>query len=178
MANEAQSVLVAYGTRNGSTKGIADLIGNALRDEGLAVTVRPAGDVRDLDGYDAVVLGGALYMGRWHHDARRFVHRHASALAHMPVWLFSSGPLDGSADERDIPPVSQAAGAAGRLRARGHVTFGGRLADGAEGFVAKAMIRNGKGGDFRNADRIAAWGRTIAAEIRTLDAGRREDVSS
>lgn len=174
----APTVLVAYGSRNGSTEGIADLIGVALQGEGLAVAVRPAGEVRDLGGYDAVVLGGALYNGRWQHDARRFVNRHARELSRIPVWLFSSGPLDDSADDRDIQPVSQVAGAARRLRARGHVTFGGRLTDGAAGFVAKAMVRNGRGGDFRNAERIAAWARTIAAELRPLYADRREGVST
>lgn len=128
------TVLVAYGTRNGSTEGIADLIGVALQNEGLAVAVWPAGEVRDLSGYDAVVLGSALY-------------RHAHVLARIPVCLFSSGPLDDSADERDIPPVSQVDEAARRFRARGHVTFGGRLTEGAKGFVAKAMIRSGRGGD-------------------------------
>jgi menaquinone-dependent protoporphyrinogen oxidase len=34
--------------------------------------VRPAHEVAGAGGYDAVVLGGALYMGRWHADAKRF----------------------------------------------------------------------------------------------------------
>lgn len=171
------TVLVAYGSKNGSTKGIADLIGIALQHEGLAVAVRPAGEVRDLGGYDAVVLGGALYAGRWHQDARRFVRRHADVLTRTPLWLFSSGPLDDSADQRDIPPVSYVARAARRLRARGHVTFGGRLADDAKGFVAKAMVRNGRGGDFRNTERIGGWARSIAGEVRLLHTDRRQDVS-
>lgn len=170
------TVLVAYGSRNGSTEGIADLIGVALQEEGLAVAVRPAGGVHDLGDYDAVVLGGALYTGHWHQDARRFVRRHADRLMRMPVWLFSSGPLDSSTDERDVPPVSQAAAAARRLRARGHVTFGGRLGDSPRGFAARAMVRNGRGGDFRNAERIAAWARTIAADLRTVGADRRVAV--
>lgn len=106
------------------------------------------------------------------------MHRHADVLARIPVWLFSSGPLDDSADEREIPPVSQAAEAARRLRARGHVTFGGRLTDDANGFVAKTTVRNGGGGDFRNAERIAAWARAIAAELRPLFVDRTEDVTS
>ena len=65
------NVLVAYGTKNGSTAGIADLIALALHSEGLRADVRPARQVRDTTGYDAVVLGGALYAGRWHADARR-----------------------------------------------------------------------------------------------------------
>jgi menaquinone-dependent protoporphyrinogen oxidase len=162
-------VLVAYGTRNGSTAGIADMIALALHGEGLHADVRAAAKVRDVGGYDAVILGGALYGGRWHRDARRFARRHAAALRDRPVWLFSSGPLSDAADKTDIPPVPQAAKSARQLGARQHVTFGGQLTEQAKGFVARAMVRNGRGGDFRNPQRIAAWAQTIASQLRTGD---------
>lgn len=161
----AAHVLVAYGTRNGSTAGIATMIAAALRTEGMEVDVKAAAQVRDVSGYDAVVLGGALYAGRWHADARRFVRRHAKALRGRPVWLFSSGPLDHSADTADIPPVRQAAKAADTLGAREHVTFGGQLTEDAHGFIARSMVRSGKGGDFRNPQRITEWSRKIAVEF-------------
>jgi menaquinone-dependent protoporphyrinogen oxidase len=162
---EAPKVLVAYGTKHGSTAGIAALIGSALHEAGVSVDVRPAREVRSVTTYDAVVLGGALYAGRWHRDARHFARRYASALQGRPVWLFSSGPLDSSADTKEIPPVSQAAAAAARLHARAHVTFGGRLTEENGGFIATKMVRSGHGGDFRNPPRIAAWARTIAGEL-------------
>src|SRR5262245_60714321 len=102
-------VLVAYGTKNGSTAGIADMIAAELAADGVAVDVQPAAQVRSIDGYDAVVLGGALYAGRWHRDARRFARRYAAGLRTLPVWVFSSGPLDDSADTTQIPAVAQAA---------------------------------------------------------------------
>jgi menaquinone-dependent protoporphyrinogen oxidase len=159
-------ILVAYGTKNGSTAGIADMIGSALADEGVSAEVRPAGEVGSVEPYDAVILGGALYAGRWHRDARRFARRYATALQGRPVWLFSSGPLDTSADTTDIPPVAQAARALRRLGARQHITFGGRLTDQAKGFLARAMVRSGRGGDFRNPERVEAWSRSIVAELR------------
>lgn len=158
-------VLIAYGTKNGSTAGIADMIATALQAEGLSPQACPAAQVRTVEGYDAVVLGGALYAGRWHRDARRFARRFGQALQGLPVWVFSSGPLDRSADEKAIPPVPQAADAVRRLGAREHVTFGGRLDEQAQGFIAKAMVRNGHGGDFRNADRIAQWAHGIASSL-------------
>jgi menaquinone-dependent protoporphyrinogen oxidase len=147
-------VLVTYGTRYGSTAGIADIIGTVLTAEGIDAEVRPASSVRDVSGYRAVVLGGALYASHWHPDARRFVRRHAKALSGRPVWLFSSGPLDNSAEAREIPPVPQAARAAREVNARGHATFGGALNAQAKGFVAASMVRNGRGGDFRNPEHI------------------------
>jgi menaquinone-dependent protoporphyrinogen oxidase len=62
-----QLVLVAYGSKRGGTAEIAEWIGDELRDAGLMVD--PARTVRKLI-YDVVVLGGALYMGRWHRDGQ------------------------------------------------------------------------------------------------------------
>ncbi|MEN3541120.1 flavodoxin domain-containing protein [Microbispora sp. ZYX-F-249] len=157
-------VLVAYGSRRGSTAEIAGWIGDTLRGEGLETEVADAGSVRDVTAYDAVVLGGALYAGHWHKDARRFARRHAAALSGRPVWLFSSGPLDRSADEAEIPPVPQAARAAEALRALGHRTFGGRLARDAKGFIA-ARIAERAGGDYRDPDGVRAWARQVAERV-------------
>lgn len=159
------NVLVAYGTTNGSTAQIAETVAEVLRKEGLKAAALPAGAVVDLTGYDAVVVGGGLYAGRWHKDARRFVRRHRRALAERPLWLFSSGPLDASASERDIPPVPGVRRAMTRLDARGHVTFGGCLQEGAKGRIAKMIVRNGKGGDYRNFPEIEAWSARVADEL-------------
>lgn len=163
------TVLVAYGTMNGSTAEIAQWIGAELSGSGLSVEVRPAIEVEDVSGYEAVILGGSVYAAGWHPGARGFAQRFAGQLAPRPVWLFSSGPLDSSADETDVPPSRHAATAMRALQARGHVTFGGRVsaeAHGWLGFVAHRMAVNGEGGDFRNPDRVRAWARQIAAEIK------------
>ncbi|GAA4475541.1 flavodoxin domain-containing protein [Phytohabitans houttuyneae] len=163
------TVLVAYATTGGSTAEIAGWIAEELRGAALAVDVRPAAEVDDIDGYAAVVLGGAMYAAGWHRDARQFAHRFAGRPALPPVWLFSSGPLDSSADEAEVPPTPQALEAIRALHARGHVTFGGRLSTetrGWLGFIARRMDSEGHAGDFRNPDRVRAWARDIAAEIR------------
>jgi menaquinone-dependent protoporphyrinogen oxidase len=166
------NVLVAYGTKNGSTAGIADMIVATLRADGLTAEACPAADVRSVEEYDAVVLGGALYAGRWHRDSRTFARHYADALQSRPVWLFSSGPLDNSADKRELRPVSQVVKIATRVGAVEHVTFGGRLTKDAAGFMAKAIVRAGKGGDFRNPERIAAWSHTIATHLRPTEVPR------
>jgi menaquinone-dependent protoporphyrinogen oxidase len=50
--------------------------------------------------YDGVVLGGALYAGRWHRDARHFLARQRDALAALPLAVFAMGPL--TLEERDV----------------------------------------------------------------------------
>ncbi|GGZ20005.1 flavodoxin domain-containing protein [Streptomyces poonensis] len=159
------TVLIAYGSKYGSTADIAQRIAEVLTKEGMTVDVRSAADVTDLGRYDAVVLGAGLYAGRWHRDARRFAHRNRRALARRPVWLFSSGPLDASASERDIPPAPGVRRLARRIGARGHVTFGGRLEGDVEGRVARMIIKSGKGGDFRDFEQIAAWATTVAQDL-------------
>ncbi|MFF4398916.1 flavodoxin domain-containing protein [Streptomyces sp. NPDC001480] len=158
------SVLVAYGTTNGSTAQIAEAVAQVLCKEGLTAEARPASSVASIETYDAVVVGGALYAGRWHKDARRFVRRHR-ALGERPLWFFSSGPLDASASERNIPPVSGVRRAMDRLGVREHITFGGSLEEGARGRVAQMILRNGKGGDFRDLPAIEAWAERLAEEM-------------
>ncbi|KAB1973348.1 flavodoxin domain-containing protein [Streptomyces triticiradicis] len=156
------TVLVTYGTTNGSTAEIAEAVAGILRKGGLTVESCPARSVRSVVPYDAVVVGGGLYAGRWHKDARRFVRRHRDVLAQRPVWFFSSGPLGDSIAGRDVPPLRGVRRAMTRLDARGHITFGGCLKEGAKGRIAKMIVSSGKGGDFRDFGAIEAWAQGIA----------------
>ncbi len=49
--------------------------------------------VDHLAGYDAFVVGSAVYAAHWQKEAAAFVQRNRTVLATRPVWLFSSGPL-------------------------------------------------------------------------------------
>jgi menaquinone-dependent protoporphyrinogen oxidase len=94
------SILVAYATRYGSTREVAETIATNLREYGLEADIQPARRVYSLDGYDAVVLGAPLFMFRWHRDARHFLARHRVALGTRPVAIFALGPLH--ADEKEF----------------------------------------------------------------------------
>ncbi|MEU6820955.1 flavodoxin domain-containing protein [Streptomyces atriruber] len=158
-------VLVAYATKNRSTAEIARTITEVLRKQGLDAEMRPARDVGEIHAYDAVVLGSPLYEGQWHKDARRFAKRHREALAGRPVWLFSSGPLDDSASEGDIPPVPSVRRILIRVQAEEHITFGGCLTDDAQGWMPRMVVKAGKGGDFRDFEQISAWAQRIGANL-------------
>jgi menaquinone-dependent protoporphyrinogen oxidase len=86
-------ILVAYASKHGSTEEVARAIAARLREAGHEIDVRDAAVVTDLDAYDAVVVGGSLYMGRWHADARTFLRRHRAALEACPLAVFALGPL-------------------------------------------------------------------------------------
>ncbi len=92
-------VLVAYASKYGSTKEVADAVAGSLREHGLVVDLQPAGKVRSLDGYKAAVLGAAIYYGMWHKDAVSFLVRNQAALARCSVAVFALGP--NSPDENE-----------------------------------------------------------------------------
>lgn len=163
-------VLVTWGSRHGGTEGIARTLADAMRDANVDVELRAARGVDTLAGYDAAILGGALYANRWHRDARRLVTRHLAALQRIPVWLFSSGPLDGSAARAPIAPVTEVAVLMERIGAVGHATFGGRLEPDVTGWMAHAMARS-HSGDWRDPAQIRTWAIDIAARLSTARPG-------
>jgi menaquinone-dependent protoporphyrinogen oxidase len=81
-------VLVAYASREGSTAEIAETIGMVLREAGAEVDVLPVKEVHNLDGYDAVVLGSAVHIGKVLPEAVQFAKRHQPVLADLPVAYF------------------------------------------------------------------------------------------
>lgn len=157
-------VLVTWSSKRGGTAGIGHALAEELKTKGIDVVAAPTNRVGALDTFNAVIVGGALYANRWAAGARRFVNRHVRQLRKVPVWLFSSGPLDDSADHTDIAPTSEVSVLAERVGAKGHVTFGGRLEADARGFPASAMAKK-KSGDWRNFDRIRAWAADLAAAL-------------
>ena len=171
-------ILVAYASRHGATQGIAERIAETLTASGQSAETRPVKDVGDLAGYDAFVIGGAVYMFHWLKDMTRFLRRNRRLLADLPVWLFSSGPLGTETTDakgRDVLEVS-AAKETGELKAavnaRGHEMFFGAYSCGkpvglAERFVAKMPAARDAmpEGDFRDWQAIEAWAARIAQEL-------------
>ena len=158
------TILVCYASKRGGTQGIAETIADALRDAGDDVRVEAARSARGLDGVHAVIVAGALYAGRWHGDARRFVRKNKAQLSHVPVWLVASGPLDETADPGTLAPVAHVRDAAASVGARGTATFGGRLEPDAKGFPASAMAKT-QSGDWRNPARLRQWAGEVHAEL-------------
>ena len=164
-------VLVAYGTKYGATAGIADKIGETLREAGLQADVFSADKVADLAPYGAVVLGSGVYAGQWRKEAVTFLTANEQSLAERPVWIFSSGPL-GEGDPVEMvsgwtfPSAQQPV--ADRVQPRDVVVFHGALDKAKLNLFEKLIIRMLKApaGDFRNWEAIAAWAQGIAAALQ------------
>ncbi len=157
-------VLVTAASRHGSTAEIARSVARHLADGGHDVEYRRVEEVDDLTGFDAVVLGSAIYAGRWLKSGYDFVERLAPELAVREVWLFSSGPLG------DPPMPSQDVDISGVMvttGARGHAVFPGCLDKHKLAYAERAVARalHAPVGDFRNWEAVARWSHHVAAEM-------------
>lgn len=164
------NVLVSAASRHGSTAEIARVVADVLADRGVRVDVAAPENVAALDGYDAVVLGSAVYMGHWLPAAARLAERIGAERPDVPVWLFSSGPVGDPAgrfarqmrvDAAELPAVRAA------TRTREHRIFAGRLDRGdlrglqrTATWLFRSMV-----GDFRDWAAIREWAGSIADQV-------------
>jgi menaquinone-dependent protoporphyrinogen oxidase len=164
-------VLVTAASRHGSTADIAAAIVRVLHLRGQAADLVEPVDVKDLSEYDAVVLGSAVYAGRWMAPATDLVDRCRSELAGRPVWLFSSGPVGSPANPAEGPAVSKLMEQTGAL---GHHVFAGRLDKAELGRLERTMVRAVRApeGDYRDWNDIAEWAARIADSLSAMQPAR------
>jgi menaquinone-dependent protoporphyrinogen oxidase len=158
-------VLVVVASRHGGTHGIAEAIAVELRMGDLDVELWDVDDVTCVGGYDAVIMGSAVYMGRVLPAARAFVDEHASELTRIPVWLFSSGPIgDEPKQQSEAAEIEQLVVA---TKARQHKVFAGKLDKHTLGLGERLAVKvvGAPEGDFRDWQAIRAWSRRIAKEL-------------
>jgi menaquinone-dependent protoporphyrinogen oxidase len=166
------TVLIAYATKHGSTKEVADAIAERLGARGIAVFTRPAREVTDLDGYEAVVVGSAIYMGRLHTDARDFLHRFERRLAVLPVAVFAMGPRT-TTDEEVASSRDQLEAALAKLPRLAPCTtaiFGGVFDPDQHHFPLNRLPAS----DVRDWSAIRAWGDEVAACVSPRTPASRE----
>jgi menaquinone-dependent protoporphyrinogen oxidase len=85
-------ILVAYASKLGSTREVAEVIAGVLSAQGHDVVLSHVTDVHDLDSYGGVVVGGSIYVGQWHPDALEFLELNSGRLAERPLAVFAMGP--------------------------------------------------------------------------------------
>jgi len=155
-----ERILVAYATKHGSTEQVAAAIARALEAEGSDVDLRPAHAIDDLTQYDGVVLGGALYTGRLHRDARRFLRAYDDVLATLPVAVFAMGPL--SMEETQVrnsrDQLERALAKTPAVKPVATTIFGGVVQPTELGFPFNKMARS----DARDWTEIERWAREVA----------------
>lgn len=165
-----KKILVAYATKYGATGEIADKVGDVLRGAGLQADVSPVDHVQDLAPYGAVVLGSAVYIGKWRKEAAKFLKENQETLAERQVWFFSSGPLgegdpvallDGWRFPASLQPIAD------RIQPYDIAVFHGHLNPEKLNLLEKWMLKNVQSpvGDFRKWEAITSWAESIATVL-------------
>ncbi len=162
-----KTVLVAYASRMGSTREIADAIGEQLTSRGFEVEVIAAADAANARTFDAVILGSALYMGRWDTDAVDYLKRQGPDLTDRPTWLFQSGPIRTSRGEPAHPDPARrpASVPQDRTRRTPRPSAGNLDHSRAKGWLARWVSNGDLAGDFRDWDQIRAWADDVADQL-------------
>jgi menaquinone-dependent protoporphyrinogen oxidase len=162
------AVLVAFATKHGSTQDVATEIAGRLCAHGIVTYTCAAAAVDGLEGYDGVVLGSALYMGRLHADGRNFLRRFRRELAARPLAVFAMGPRT-LADEnvassrRQLEAVLATEPA---LHPFASAVFGGVFDPAQHRFPLNRM----RASDVRDWDAIRAWADDVADHFAAVEA--------
>jgi menaquinone-dependent protoporphyrinogen oxidase len=164
------NILIAYASKYGSTKEIAERIGLILEREGFGVDVKDAATVSSLGPYQGVVVGSALYFDTWLPSASELLDSFQDELAKKNVWLFSSG-ITGEGDfskmiewsfPESLRPLLKA------IQPKAIALFGGRV--NAKNLELDDWLVNPgvrvHSSDYRNWLDIEAWAKTIAVALR------------
>jgi menaquinone-dependent protoporphyrinogen oxidase len=171
----APDVLVAFASRHGATRGVAERIATRLHEGGLAVTLDQIEDVGEIPPGCAVVLGSPVYDQRWPPEFDDFISRHLQSLAGRRVWLFSVGTFGDRRrvigplmlrEPRNIKQVREAIGP------DDYRVFAGIIRREQWPLPSRMLYHAfaGRLGDNRDWPQIDAWAATIAKAL----AGRAE----
>jgi menaquinone-dependent protoporphyrinogen oxidase len=169
------SILVAYATRYGSTREVAESVAATLREQGLAVDLQPMHTVDDLAGYDAIVLGAPLYIGHWPKEAQRFLAQHREALRQRPVAMFTLGPTQpGEKEWADVrAQLDQERARYPWLQPIAFELFGGRydptmlrFPDSLLTWLPASPLRQMAASDLRDWPAIRAWADNLVEQLQ------------
>jgi menaquinone-dependent protoporphyrinogen oxidase len=156
----SKRILVAYGSKCGSTGEVAEAIGQVLCDDNTAADVRSVADVTDVNGYQAVVVGSAIRMGQWLPEATAFVEAHRDVLSQVPLACFvvcMTLQEDTEANHREVTAYSDPIRELVQPVDVGQ--FAGAMDHGKLPLVFRLVMKGMKvpEGDFRDWNKIRGW---------------------
>lgn len=178
------NILVAYASAHGSTAQVALQLGKQLGEKGLNAVVANVKDVRSIHEFDGLVLGSAIHNGALLKEMTAFFRAFADEMAAKPTYLWlncirvlepcgEAHVLDNYLDYELLNP----------LRILDIAVFAGKLdlttVDWDERWALAARYDGSTwpsnfDGDYRDWNKIHAWGEQVAAELSLLKPVRQE----
>ncbi len=145
-------VLIAYTTKKGSTREVAERIGDVLKSRGMDAIVADIKDKPGVDGLDATIVGAPVMMGSLLHRAPDFVNKHLKSLKDKPFACFAlGGTMKEDTEENRAIMLNKLSKITDKIKPVDIGLFGGRYE---------------KKGDYRDWDAIAAWAEGLAAKLK------------
>ncbi len=167
-AQPMNRILVTYATRAGSTVEVAATVAEVLSAARATVDVRPIKTVRDVSGYDAVVVGSAIRMGQWLPEAVQFVKSNRESLSQVPIAYFLvSGYLRKDTPEMRRTVLAYLDSVRKILEPASIGMFAGKIDYSKLSFLDRTLAQMMKEpeGDWRNWDAIRAWTRELRPTV-------------
>ncbi len=160
------AVSVITAGKHGSTAEIGAALAARLEAGGHEAESCSAEGLEGIEAGTAVVLGSAIYMGRWHRPAVRLAAQLGDGEQGALFWLFSVGPI-GDPPEPPTPPLEELVSPAAAANAAGYRTFSGRLDRASLGRVERLAVKaqGADDGDYRDWGAVEAWADEIGAAL-------------
>lgn len=166
-----KKVLVAYASKYGSSGGVADAIGKELCSKGVAADVVLIKNAGNISSYQGVVIGSAIYMGKWMPEAADFVKKNRDVLRQVPVAYFLVCMTLARPTEKNRAEVlsytDPVLKAVPEIKPVGIGTFAGALDYNNLSWLNKKILKS-KGspeGDFRDWTAIHTWAEGLCSPL-------------
>lgn len=93
--------LIVYSGKYGFTEKCAKILSSKLVDKVDLLDLKKAEDM-DILGYDSVIIGGSIYIGKIHKEVVDFCSKNAEILKEKRIGLFICGMQEGEAINSEI----------------------------------------------------------------------------
>jgi menaquinone-dependent protoporphyrinogen oxidase len=168
-------ILIAYASEFGTTGEVAEAIGEVLCQEGNTVETKWVNNVKDLNNYDAVIIGSPIRYDKWMSEATEFVTANQKILQQLPVAYFFTCLVlhklnpKGDLDAKEYSDKLQAL--VPQVKPVSIRGFVGVLDYSKMGFFSRILMKvilfnkGVKEGDYRDWDAIRAWAKDTQLKL-------------
>ncbi len=172
---KGQKILLAYASYTGTTGEVSEAIGKILCEKGASVDIRLAKNIKNISGYQAVIIGSAIQKSNWLPEAYKFIDKNNVQLSQVPMACFITclalaKDTEGGR-ETAAGYVENISKKISDLKPLSFGSFAGVLDYGKLSFFYRSVMKRKikkKGideGDYRNWDKIRSWSDEVSMKL-------------